>query len=72
MPKKTAAKPTAPPAPIAAAPAPIAVTAEAPAVPNAQFQDAIDAFKAFNPRTTRWSEFNALALAHAFQPCLQR
>ena len=30
-----------------------------------QFQDAIDAFRQFNPKTTRWSEFNALALAHA-------
>ena len=32
---------------------------------KAQFQDAIDAFKVFNPKTTRWSEFNALALAYA-------
>lgn len=55
MPKKTTTQPAA---------APIAATSPAPP-PNAQFQDAIDAFKAFNPKTTRWSEFNALALAHA-------
>ncbi len=27
--------------------------------------EAFDAFKAFNPKTTRWSEFNALAMAYA-------
>jgi triacylglycerol lipase len=48
----------------AARTAPIAATPSS-AVPNTQFQGAIDAFKAFNPKTTRWSEFNALALAHA-------
>ena len=57
MPKKTTTQP-------AATAAPILATAPSP-MPNAQFQDAIDAFKAFKPNTTRWSEFNALALAHA-------
>jgi hypothetical protein len=56
MPKKTTTQP-------AATAAPILATAPSP-MPNAQFQDAIDAFKAFKPNTTRWSEFNALALAH--------
>src|SRR5580704_190063 len=60
-PKKTPARPAAA-AP--AAPAPAAAAAPSP-TPNAQFQDAIDAFKVFNPKTTRWSELNALALAHA-------
>ena len=32
---------------------------------DTQYQDAVDAFKAFNPNTTRWSESNALALALA-------
>jgi hypothetical protein len=57
MPKKTTTQPAATAAPIVAAP-------PSP-MPNAQFQDVIDAFKAFKPKTTRWSEFNALALAHA-------
>ena len=40
--------------------------ATAAAVPaDPQYADAIAAFKAFVPRTTRWSEHNALALAHA-------
>jgi triacylglycerol lipase len=56
MPKKTTTQ-AAKTAPIAAMPST--------AAPKTQFQDAIDAFKAFNPKTTRWSEFNALALAHA-------
>ena len=39
---------------------------ELPAVASdTQFQDSVDAFRAFNPNTTRWSEFNALALAYA-------
>ncbi len=38
---------------------------EATAVVKVPFQDAIDAFKAFNPKTTRFSEFNALALTYA-------
>jgi triacylglycerol lipase len=57
MPKKRTTRPVT-------AAAPIAATSPSP-TPNAQFQDAIDAFKAFNPKTTRWSEFNALALAYA-------
>ena len=32
---------------------------------DGQYRDAAEAFKAFNPKTTRWSEFNALAMAHA-------